>query len=196
MNAELRDKPDIQIEGQLGVEVTTADSQYEKQVNSEFNKYCQGVGDQKRRKETIERTGEFFVKPLIDEKYRLVSGGGWNVDIFRENLCRTITNKAENISKYAEEYKGEIELAVLYTELFPAECEKMFETWIREVLKDTKAPFTTVYIVCNRFLLKVDTLKDDSDLFDVIESSRFDENEIYKNPVSAYTSPLNTNPLN
>ena len=137
------DRPDLRsIDDKFGVEVTTADSEADNQINRELSKYTKDRNG--RRIQTIKRNNKVVV-----EEYGITtvqSGGGYSIEEDKELLIKRIRNKIDSVNKYDHQYEW-LELVVLKYELVPhIWTEKVFD-YIDEAIMGSEEIFKKIYFI-------------------------------------------------
>ena len=107
----------------------------------------------------MEKSGRYTIKKICKGAYEvevLQSGGGADFNKYLSGIIKnTINKKVTSIGKYAEGYKGSIELAILQRELQPdIDYEKLAASIIIEIYGDST--IETVYYINQQFIMYID----------------------------------------
>ena len=137
------DRPDLRtMDDSFGVEVTTADSFLDNQINREFSKYV--LNKDVRRKKTIEKGNCFLDETGVG--ISVCSGGGYDVRDDKYLLINQIKRKIESAQKYPKKYPR-LELAILKRELLPSIWQEGIFDFITEAIDENNCIFKKIFVL-------------------------------------------------
>ncbi|SCZ79275.1 hypothetical protein [Pseudobutyrivibrio xylanivorans] len=154
-NVVLKDRPDLQGDS-IGIEVTLIDSERDRQNQGEFEKYIEKPN---KRSENIIKNNGAEIKEYSFQNHiirSLHSGGGWNAENDKKIIEAAIEKKIKKSRKFDGMY-GELDIALLRTELTVSAWKNEIAGWIKGIMQSKTSEFKYIFVLYSSSCLVFDT---------------------------------------
>ncbi len=137
------DRPDLKdVSDNFGVEVTTADSEYDNEDNRLLSIYRKNK--KKEIKKVLEKHGNIICNTGMTT--RIISGAGYNTKYDNHLLTQSICKKIISVKKYSLNFKY-VDLVVIKNEIVPSIWEDGIFNCVDEIVKHNEMVFRNIFII-------------------------------------------------